>query len=76
MSSFAFAAAYRPTADSTGQVSMATAHVAIGSLILATSALLAMRAWRLHSLASPASAQAETPRRTTNTSQLLMEVAR
>jgi cytochrome c oxidase assembly protein subunit 15 len=76
MSGFEFAAAYRPTADSIGQVVMATAHVAIGSLILATSALLAMRAWRLSSLAVPASSESEPIRRTLKTPKLLMEVAR
>jgi len=76
MSGYEFAAAYRPTADSVGQVVMATAHVAIGSLILATSTLLAMRAWRISSLASPVTSKSEPVRRSTNTPKLLMEVAR
>lgn len=76
MSGFAFAAAYRPTADSVGQVIMATMHVALGSLILATSALLAMRAWRLQSLSANSAAKAEPLRRTPNSPKLLMEVAR
>jgi cytochrome c oxidase assembly protein subunit 15 len=75
MSGFEFAAAYRPTADSVGQVVMATAHVAIGSLILATSTLLAMRAWRLSLLVAPA-AKTEPLHRPSNTPKLLMEVAR
>jgi len=76
MSGFEFAAAYRPTADSVGQVVMATAHVAIGSLILATSTLLAMRAWRLGWVAAPVTSKPEPVRRSTNTPKLLMEVAR
>lgn len=76
MSGFEFAAAYRPTADSIGQVVMATAHVAIGSLILATSTMLALRAWRLNSIASPLTAKSEPVRRTSNPPKLLMEVAR
>jgi cytochrome c oxidase assembly protein subunit 15 len=47
MSGFDFAAAYRPTADSAGQTSMATAHVAIGAMILASTLLVALRAGRL-----------------------------
>jgi cytochrome c oxidase assembly protein subunit 15 len=47
MSGFQFAAAYRPTADSAGQTSMATAHVAIGAMILASTLLVALRAGRL-----------------------------
>jgi len=47
MSGFEFAAAFRPTADSPLQMSVTTAHVAIGSMILGTSLLLALRAMRL-----------------------------
>ena len=49
MSSFDFAARYVPTADGPMQAWIATAHVTIGSLILGTSLLVALRAGRLAS---------------------------
>jgi cytochrome c oxidase assembly protein subunit 15 len=47
MSDFGFAAAHVVSADSFAQILVATAHVAIGSLILATSLLVALRSARL-----------------------------
>ena len=47
MSDYGFAAAHVVSADSMGQILVATAHVAIGSLILATSLLVALRSARL-----------------------------
>ncbi|MEX0977550.1 MAG: COX15/CtaA family protein [Pirellulales bacterium] len=49
MSSFDFAARYVPTADGAAQAWITTAHVAIGSLILGTSLLVALRSARLTS---------------------------
>jgi len=47
MSDYGFAAAHVVSADSPMQILIATAHVAIGSLILATSLLVALRSARL-----------------------------
>lgn len=47
MSDFGFAASHVVSADSFAQILIATAHVAIGSLILATSLLVALRSARL-----------------------------
>lgn len=47
MSDFGFAASHVVSADSFAQIVIATAHVAIGSLILATSLLVALRTARL-----------------------------
>ncbi len=44
---FAFAAEFRPTADAPWQMIITTAHVAIGSMILGTSLMLALRCRRL-----------------------------
>jgi cytochrome c oxidase assembly protein subunit 15 len=52
-SAFDFAAGYTVTAGSLLQSMTVTAHVAMGSLILATSAVLAVRAHRLTSPATP-----------------------
>ncbi|MEX0678999.1 MAG: COX15/CtaA family protein [Pirellulales bacterium] len=49
MSSFDFAARYVPAAEGPTQAWITTAHVATGSLVLATSLLVAMRAGRLAS---------------------------
>jgi cytochrome c oxidase assembly protein subunit 15 len=49
MSSFDFAAGYVATAEGPTQVWLATAHVAVGSLILGASLLVALRAGRLAS---------------------------
>lgn len=54
---FAFAASNVVKADSRPQAWIATAHVAVGSLILATSALVTLRAARLVWRGSPASEQ-------------------
>ncbi len=76
MGGYGFAAAYRPTADSAGQIMMTTAHVAIGSLILATSALLAIRTWRLSSLATPVSRTTDPIQRPSSGHKLFMEAVR
>jgi cytochrome c oxidase assembly protein subunit 15 len=78
LSDYEFAAAFRPTADAPWQISIATAHVAIGSMILGTSVLLAMRAHRLAAPREKAwdSATQPAPLRRDNGSKLLMEVAR
>jgi cytochrome c oxidase assembly protein subunit 15 len=47
MSDFGFAASHVVSADSFAQILIATAHVAIGSLILVTSLLVALRSARL-----------------------------
>ncbi len=47
LSGFDFAAGFRPTADAPWQMASATAHVAIGSMILGNSLLLALRSARL-----------------------------
>lgn len=77
-SRFEFAAAFRPTADASWQISIATAHVAIGSMILGTSLLIAIRAHRLvvprdEVLGSPTHPR---PLRHDNGSTLLMEAVR
>ena len=78
LSSFDFAAAFRPTADAPWQMSIATAHVAIGSMILGTSLLIALRSRRLvarddTALKSPTHT---APLRRGNGSTLLMEAVR
>ena len=78
LNSFNFAAGYRPTADAPWQVAIATAHVAIGSMILGTSLLLALRARRLvvrdETVAKSQQPSASIGRG--NGSTLLMEAAR
>jgi cytochrome c oxidase assembly protein subunit 15 len=78
LSDYQFAAAFRPTADASWQISIATAHVAIGSMILGTSALLTMRAHRLAAPRAKAlnAPSQSSPLRRDNGSHLLMEVAR
>jgi hypothetical protein len=49
MSSFDFAARFVPTADAPAAAWITTAHVAVGSLILATGVLLSLRSARLAS---------------------------
>lgn len=56
MGGYGFAAGYVTTAESTHQAAIVTSHVAIGSLILATSLLVALRAARLASCGKRAQA--------------------
>jgi cytochrome c oxidase assembly protein subunit 15 len=75
LTGFDFAAGFRPTADAPWQMSIVTAHVAIGSMILGTSLLIALRSRRL---VAPRQTNpiGSTPLRRDNGSHLLMEAAR
>jgi heme a synthase len=78
LNNYDFAAAFRPTADAPWQISIATAHVAIGSMILGTSLLIAMRSRRLvaHGDTALKSSTSKTPFPRGNGPTLLMEAAR
>jgi len=81
LSGFDFAAQFRPTADAPWQLSIATAHVAMGAMMLATSLLLALRAMRLASLSTPGSLSTPASRggevkKSVTGPMLLMEAAR
>lgn len=76
MSGFDFAAAFRPTADAPWQMAVATAHVAIGSMLLGTSLLLALRAHRLVPRKAAVTTSRPASVRRDSGSHLLMEAVR
>ncbi len=78
LTGFDFAAAFRPTADAPWQMSIATVHVALGSMILGTSLLIALRSRRLvaHDETVSKSPTHTAPLRRDNGPTLLMEAVR
>ncbi len=71
LSRYDFAAAYVPVADGAVQAWTTTAHVALGSLILATSLMLTLRSMRL---SSPLSARFAPSKPATSPSQRILSM--
>ncbi|HEX7450588.1 MAG TPA: hypothetical protein VF306_23710, partial [Pirellulales bacterium] len=62
LSSYGWAAGFVVTREGFGQAIVTTAHVAVGSLILATSVVLALRCWRVAMERSVAQSAGASPR--------------
>ncbi|HJT35536.1 MAG TPA: hypothetical protein VJ783_26145, partial [Pirellulales bacterium] len=61
-SHYGFAAGFVVTRDGFGQAIVTTGHVAVGSLILATAVVLALRSWRMAAERPVAESAGASPR--------------
>ncbi|HEX5447377.1 MAG TPA: cytochrome oxidase assembly protein [Pirellulales bacterium] len=74
LSSFGWAAGFVVRREGFGQAIVTTGHVAVGSLILATAVVLALRSWKVAAELSALRGTEAVSRKTSNTNQLVHEV--